>query len=130
MLRTSITGALASLALLASGATTAAHRTEIINRVNVSAVSGDNRGGTVSTGDASARAKIKTVVNGERVESISIEAKATAGEEKVEQHIATSTENGTLRIETTVEVKAHAATTSTATTTSQATTKRRRTSRP
>lgn len=117
MVRTSIISVLALLA--ATGTAAAANRTEVTkNRVNVSAVSGENRAKAV-TGNASAAAKIKTTVNDQRVESISIETKATASEEKIEQRVATSTENGALRIETTVEVKAHAAPASATTTTSQ-----------
>lgn len=116
MVRTSIISVLVLLA--ATGTAAAVNRTEVTNRVNVSAVSGENSTEAV-TGNASAAAKIKTTVNDERVESISIETKATAPEEKIEQRVATSTENGALRIETTVEVKAHAAPASATTTTSQ-----------
>jgi len=77
--------------------------TTIINEARVETNTGGNssQGGTVEKGDAKASVQVKTEVNGEEVENISIEID-TEGQETVEKE--TEIENGVMRTKVDVEV--------------------------
>ena len=77
---------LAMFLLLASGSlfALAANSVEIINDVNVSANTGNKEvnNGEIKTGDANAKAEVKTIINGKSIDPIDIEVESKEGEER------------------------------------------------
>ena len=94
----------------------AAAETVIRNDVSASASTGGNSasagvsgdGGVVETGRASASVSVETVVDGEKIQSLSVEVQSSGGTTTVEKKVSTSTADGAVRVETSITAKASA----------------------
>ena len=97
-----------AILLIAAGAPVRGGTTVIQNEVNVSATTGGQQG-SGTTGEARASATVETVVDGETVESVAVTIEATGEEKTVARKTATSSHDGTVVVDTQIEVNVSAA---------------------